>query len=53
MHKVLVNRLVRLAQEKVWYHGMTLAVDWDVKHQTKQKNKKPKGMWGPIVFVQI
>ena len=43
VHKVLVNRLVKLAQEKgvVWWTdcpNMTIAVDWDVKHQTKQTN---------------
>ena len=38
VHKVLVNCLVQLAQEKVWLGDldMTIAVDWDVKHQTKQ-----------------
>ena len=43
-HKVLVNHLVKLAQEKNvvrWtdHPDMTIAVDWDVKHQTKQTNK--------------
>ena len=33
MHKVLVNHLIKLAQEKVWL-GL---VDRDVKPQTKQK----------------
>ena len=42
MHKVLVNRLVKLAQEKSVVRqtkppNMTIAVDWEVKHQTKQK----------------
>ena len=43
LHKVLVNRLVKLAQEKSvvkWSDrsDITIAVDWDVKHQTKQTN---------------
>ena len=42
MHKVLVNSLVNLAQEisVVWGTDcpvMTIAVDWDSNHQTKQK----------------
>ena len=39
MHEVLVNRLVKLVQEKVWLDclDMTIAVDWDVKPQTKQQ----------------
>ena len=41
MHKVLVNRLVKVAQEKVWLGeltrlNMTIAVDWDVNLQIKQ-----------------
>ena len=41
VHKVLVNSLVKLAHEKSvvkWTDrpNMTLAVDWDVKHQTKE-----------------
>ena len=38
MHKVLVNRLVKFVQEKMWFVNridMTIAVDWDVKPQTK------------------
>ena len=40
VHKVLVNLLVKLAQEKGkarWtdHPDMTIAVDWDVKHQTR------------------
>ena len=40
MHKVLVNCLVKLAQEKsvvrlTDHPYLTIAVDWDVKHQTK------------------
>ena len=36
MHKVLVNRLVKLALEESDHLDMTIAVDWDVKHETKQ-----------------
>ena len=41
MNKVLVNRLVKLVQEKSvirWTDCpyMTVAVDWDIMHQTKQ-----------------
>ena len=41
MYKVSVNLLVKLAQEKSEVRRtdrlhMTIAVDWDVKHQTKQ-----------------
>ena len=40
MHKVLVNHLVKLAQEKsvvrqTYRPHMTVAVDWDIKNQTK------------------
>ena len=47
MHEVLVNCLVKLAQEKSVVRltdrpNMTIAVDWDVKHQTKQKQTKLK-----------
>ena len=40
VHKVLVNRLVKLAEEKSvarWTDrpDITIAVDWDVKQQTK------------------
>ena len=41
MHEVLVNRLVKLAQESVVRctdsPDMTIAVDWEVKPETKQK----------------
>ena len=42
--RVLVNHLVRLSQEKSVVRladrpNMTIAVDWDVKNQTKQTNK--------------
>ena len=38
MHEILVNRLFKLAQEKVWLGPlMTIAVDWDVKQQNKNK----------------
>ena len=44
VHKVLINRFVKLAQEKSvvrWTDrpNMTIAVDWDIKHQTKQTNQ--------------
>ena len=44
VHKVLVNPFVKLTQEKSvgrWIDrpDMTIAVDWDVKDQTKQANK--------------
>ena len=51
VHKVLVNRLVKLAQEKSVVRltdrpDMTIAVDWDVKHQTKQaKLQNTKSMF--------
>ena len=38
VHKVLVNRLFKLDQEKVWsgeLTAMTIAKDWDVKQQHK------------------
>ena len=48
VHKVLVNRLVKLAQEKCMNKStdspnMTISVDWDIKHQNKQAKllKKP------------
>ena len=45
MPEVLVNRLFKLAQEKVWLGEltpvMTIAVDWDVKQQNKQTNIWP------------
>ena len=44
VHEVLVNHLVKFIQKKkVWLgdligsQDMAIAVDWDVKHQTKQK----------------
>ena len=46
VHEVLVHCLNKLAQgKKVWLVGidcpdMTIAVDWDEKHQTKQKPNK-------------
>ena len=36
VHEVLVNRF-KLAQEKVGLGELTIAVDWDVKLQTKQR----------------
>ena len=45
MQLVLVECLVKLAEEKIVvritdYLDMTIAVDWDVKHQTEQTNSK-------------
>ena len=45
MHEVLVNRLFKIVQEKSvarWTDRpeMTIAVNWDVKQQNKQTNKK-------------
>ena len=37
MHEVLVNRLVNLAQERVWLGELTIAFDLGVKSQMKQK----------------
>ena len=52
VHEVLVNRLFKLAQEKVcrvrWtdHPTMTIAVDWDVKQQYKQTNRRQSAeMW--------
>ena len=44
MHKVLVNQFVKLAQQKSvvrWtdHPDITIAVDWDDKHQTKQRKQ--------------
>ena len=36
VHKVLVNRSVKLAQEKNDCPDMTIAVNWDVKNQTNE-----------------
>ena len=41
VHEVVINRLVKPAQENSlgrWTNrfDMTIAVDWDVNHQTKQ-----------------
>ena len=43
MQEVLVNHLVKLAQEKSVVrrtdpNDMTIAVDWDIKHQIRQTN---------------
>ena len=38
MHKVLVNRLFKLAQVRLTDHpNMTIAVDWDEKQKPNQK----------------
>ena len=43
VHELLVKRLFKLVQEKVWIGEltipMTIAIDWDVKQQNKQTNK--------------
>ena len=49
MHKVLVNRLVKLAQEKSVVRStdlldMTISVDWEIKPQTKQTLASPLHM---------
>ena len=54
MHKVLVNRLVKPAQEKSMVGStdrpdMTIAVEWDVKDQTKQTNK----IWVLLAYAQM
>ena len=50
MHKILVNGLVKPAQEKSvirWtdHPDMIIAIDWDVKHQTKSKYCMKKVLW--------
>ena len=53
---ILVNPLVKLSQEKsvvkctddIDHPDMTIAVDWDVKHQTKPK--KCTVCWDKIIF---
>ena len=47
MQEVLVNRLFKLAQEKVWLgeadrSDMTIAVDWEVKQQAPKNDKTNK-----------
>ena len=43
VHQVLVNGLVKLAQEKKCGKvNMTIAVDWNIKHQTKLNQNQPK-----------
>ena len=40
VHKVLVNCLVKLVHGKLWlveWKKMTIAVDWDVKHQNQNQ----------------
>ena len=53
VHEVLVNRLVKLAPGKIVVRltnppNMTIAVDWDFKHQTKQTKSHPE----PLVKFQ-
>ena len=57
MHEVLVNCLVKLAQEKSVARGtdhpdMTVAVDWDVKNQTPNKLNPPQ-IWNQGVCRDI
>ena len=42
MHEVLVNHLVKLAQESTEHLNMTIAIDWDVKPQNQTKELKGK-----------
>ena len=47
VHEVLVKRIVKLAQEKKCglvndCSDMTIAVDWDIEHQTKQTKQTNK-----------
>ena len=43
VHEVLVNCLVKPAQEKVWLDSdrpdIPIAVNWDIKNQTKPTNE--------------
>ena len=55
MHEVLVNRLVKLAQEKSGvrftdHPDMTIAVDWDVKYQTNQMSTAKLTLILPVLF---
>ena len=50
MQKLPVNRLFKLAQEKVWLGEvtvplMTIAVDWDVRQQNKQNHSVGSGIY--------
>ena len=61
VHEVLVNRLVKLTQGKSVVRltdraDMTIAVDWDVKHQTKQTNrcissKNSFTTWTKLIYI--
>ena len=56
MHKVLVNCLFKLAQEKVWLAddrpAMTIAVDLVRKAKSKQSRPPDKSMyWNAIFFI--
>ena len=56
VHEVLINSLVKLAQEKCgvrWtdHPDMTIAVDWDVKHRTKQKIQYSKHFYLAGIFI--
>ena len=53
VHQILVNRLVKLAQlGELTCPDMTIAVDLDVKHQTKQNNHSNKSYYY-IVFIWL
>ena len=60
MHKVLVNHLFKLAQEKVWLGEltvppMTIAVDLGCKapKQTKIQVGHAYTMWGDVVLNKV
>ena len=55
VHEVLVNRLFKLTQKKLWLGDrpvMTIAVDWDVKQQNRhiQIPFNPNGISYPFQF---
>ena len=58
MHEVLVNRLFKLAQEKVWLGEltvpvMTIAVDCDVQQQQKKHWHSEIPKYGfPMLYIE-
>ena len=55
MHKVLVNLLFKLAQEKsvlrrTDHPDMNIPVDWEVKQQTKPKDISYLNNFGPNMY---
>ena len=57
-HEVMVNHLVKLAQEKGVGRStdcpdMTIAVDWDVKNQTKQTKTPHHNVGLPIRSISL